>query len=107
MATRIVAPGGASTPAKNVTPDDFAAIVVISPRGTIWADTPIYSDDGFAHTRQAFWHRMRTQRVHGWRNEAQAYHLKLNFYDQAGRLWQHSGPAVMDDFGTLVEVRHD
>src|SRR5690606_16531012 len=31
-----------------------------------WADCPVYDSDEFAHTRQGFWYRMRTQREFGW-----------------------------------------
>lgn len=98
MASSILAPGGASTHPQGS--------VLIAPRGNTWANVPIYSGDEFAHTRQAMWHRNRTQREHGQANEAHGYWLRLNYYDDTGRLWQHSALAVMDDFGTLVEVLH-
>lgn len=64
-----------------------------------------YSDGSeFGHTAQGYWYRMRDQRTSGWPLEALRYFLKLSMWDERGRLWQCATPAVIDDFGNLVEV---
>ena len=64
-----------------------------------------YSDRSeFGHTVQGYWYRMRDQRTSGWPLEALRHFLKLSMWDESGRLWQCATPAVIDDFGNLVEV---
>lgn len=58
----------------------------------------------FGHTSQGYWYRMREQRSSGWALEALRHFLKLSMRDAQGRLWQCATPAVIDDFGNLVEV---
>ncbi len=66
-----------------------------------------YGEDGlgnFAHTWNAYWYRMYAQRTGGWPNEALVHFVKENQNDQHGGMWQKAYPAVIDDFGNLVEV---
>jgi hypothetical protein len=58
----------------------------------------------FGHTSQGYWYRMRDQRSSGCPLEALRHFLKLSMWDEHGRLWQCATPAVIDDFGNLVEV---
>lgn len=58
----------------------------------------------FGHNAQGYWCRMRDQRTSGWPLEALRHFLKLSMWDEHGRLWQCATPAVIDDFGNLVEV---
>ena len=67
-----------------------------------WANYTDGSD--FGHTVQGYWYRMRDQRTSGWPLEALRHFLKLSMWDERGRLWQCATPAVIDDFGNLVEV---
>jgi len=67
-----------------------------------WASYNAGSD--FGHTSQGHWYRMRDQRIFGWPLEALRYFLRLSMWDERGRLWQCATPAVIDDFGNLVEV---
>lgn len=79
--------------------------VVLTPKAA-WVLTSSYSSwtSDFGHTSQAYWYRMRDQRPNCWPLEPIRYFLKLSMWDQYGRLWQHAAPAVVDDFGDLVEV---
>ena len=58
----------------------------------------------FGWTTHANWHRMRTQREYGWPQEPCKTFVRASWYDHKGGLWQRAYPAVMDDFGNLVEV---
>lgn len=62
------------------------------------------AESDFGHTSQGYWYRMRDQRTSGWPLEALRHFLKLSMWDERGRLWQCATPAVIDDFGNLVEV---
>lgn len=79
--------------------------MTIAPAGRLWGDQEPYVGET-GHTRQGFWYRLRAQREYGWPNEGGCYWLKLTWFDQIGRMWQHNTLAVVDDFGSLVEVLH-
>lgn len=56
-------------------------------------------------TKGALWWRLREPTQ--WDHPASAgrYQTMLRRHDADGRVWQHMGHAVMDDFGSLREVR--
>lgn len=87
--------------AMRATPDDALTIAPLPTR----IKSGTYTDaTEFGWTIQAHWHRMRTQRTHGWPHEPCKTFVKASWYDYEGRLWQRAYPAVTDDFGDLVEV---
>lgn len=87
--------------AMRTTPDDALTIAPLPHR----FNSGTYADEtDFGWTVQAHWHRMRTQREHGWSQEPCKSFVKANWYDHKGRLSQRAYPAVTDDFGNLVEV---
>lgn len=83
--------------------EPVAGAIVLRPGLTFkWSTYNAGSE--FGHTAQGYWYRMRDQRTSGWPLEALRHFLKLSMWDERGRLWQCATPAVIDDFGNLVEV---
>lgn len=87
--------------AMRTTPDDA---LTIAPHPQRFKSGTYADQTEFGWTIQAHWHRMRTQREHGWPHEPCKTFVKANWYDHKGRLWQRAYPAVTNDFGDLVEV---
>ena len=83
--------------------EPLAGSLVLRPIPHFKSDSYSAGSD-FGHTSQGYWYRMREQRTAGWPLEALRHFLKLSMWDERGRLWQCATPAVIDDFGDLVEV---
>jgi len=83
--------------------EPVAGAIVLRPVAHFKSDSYSARSD-FGHTAQGYWYRMRDQREFGWPLEALRHFLKLSMWDERGRLWQCATPAVIDDFGNLVEV---
>lgn len=92
------------TPLLRWMPDMEQQQIQIAPAGMTLDTAPGGYRGDYGHTRQAFWYRMRAQDAVARRQGAHLYALSLDYFDNADRLWKHDGVAVMDDYGSLVEV---